>query len=128
MLRMSRDSRGRQETGGAVPGGGLTDYTAAFFGAVHEVVSGAAVHMNVDEARGEVAASEIDDRAPRRGLRFIADNIDAFAGDADLAVGHRAVGEHDGAVREKDWRHAVFICRACRECGLSQMRGRTTVQ
>jgi hypothetical protein len=66
--------------------------------AVHEVGTGAAVNMEVDEARCDEAAPGVDHPGTRGGRRPTSHGGDDTVLADDLAVGEQAVGQDDRAV------------------------------
>ena len=103
---MPGDGGGGQDAGGAVPQVGAADGAEGVLGAIHEIGPGAAVNVQINVARHEIAAGQVDGAALQLAARG-ADGVNALPLDFHLAVFEEAVGQNDGAVAEKS-RHEVF--------------------
>src|SRR5207248_10409031 len=100
VLVVPGDGRSRQQAGRAVAGVGAADRAERLGGAVHEVGPRAAVDVEIDVTRDEVAAFEVDNAGTVQGGQCGADRADAPAGDVDVAVFEDAIGQDNASAAE----------------------------
>src|SRR5262245_15160367 len=105
---MSGHGSGRQERGRSMPCMGPANGAESIGRAVHEIAAVAAVHVDVDEARSEVAVAEIDDGIAGGRLTG-ADIRNVVAGDADDGVIKDSIRQNDLAA---ECEHGVALCQS----------------
>lgn len=112
MLFMASDGRRRRQAGRAMAQMRGTDALKCFDSAIHEVMSRAAVDMQIDETGREIGAREIKDGFVVRGTFALPDCTDAAMFDMEPTIFQQAIRINEGGVGEVHWFSSSMAARS----------------
>src|SRR3954447_3011445 len=108
MLLVAGDGGCGQEAGRTVASVGTANRKKRLFGAIHEIVSVAAMDVDVDEPGHQKGAAEVDRLAARDRFMGAAYADDAVTIDDDSGSKRQAIGQYDDGV-DKESRHSRWL-------------------